>query len=114
VKGSVTGIELTAPLASVAQRAVAANGAAGAVSIVQADAGSCRRGQQVPTDGVDVIVLDVFDSGELDRVFVRVIQMDKGVITGATQSTQLQQPEVPVGGAGVLNLFDALGSKECV
>jgi hypothetical protein len=60
---SVVGVELTAPLAAVAQRAVAANGAAGAVSIVQADAGSCRRGQQVPPGGVDVIVLDLFDAG---------------------------------------------------
>jgi hypothetical protein len=68
IKGSVTGIELTAPLASVAQRAVAANGAAGVVSIVQADAASCRRAQQVPVGGADVIVLDVFDSGEFERV----------------------------------------------
>lgn len=64
LRGSVMGIELTAPLAAVAQRTVAANGAAGVVSIVQADAASCRRGQQVPAGGADVIVLDLFDAGE--------------------------------------------------
>lgn len=62
-KSSVIGVELAAPLAGVAQRAVAANGVAEVVSIVQADVGSCRRGQQVPIDGADVIVLDMFDSG---------------------------------------------------
>lgn len=63
LRGSVVGIELTAPLAAVAQRAVAANGDAGVVSIVQADAASCRRGQQVPAGGADIIVLDMFDAG---------------------------------------------------
>jgi len=61
----VIGIELTGPLAAVAQRAVAANGAAGLVSIVQADAASCRRGQEVPLKGADVILLDMFDAGVL-------------------------------------------------
>lgn len=60
---SVVGVELTAPLAAAAQRVVAANWAAGAVSIVQADAGSCRSGQQVPPGGADVVVLDLFDAG---------------------------------------------------
>lgn len=60
---SVVGVELTKPLAAVAQRVVAANGAAGAVSIIQADAGSCMRGQQVLPGGADVIVLDLFDAG---------------------------------------------------
>jgi predicted RNA methylase len=63
--GSVVGIELVAPLAAVAQRAAAANGMAGVVSVVQADAGSCKRGQQVPLRGADVIMLNMFDAGEL-------------------------------------------------
>lgn len=78
--GSVIGMELAAPLAAVAQRAVAANGAAGLVSILQADAASCRRGQQVPLAGADIIMLDVFDAGKQGSCFC-------GLVPQFTQNT---------------------------
>jgi hypothetical protein len=112
---SVVGIELVAPLAAVAQRAAAANGLAGVVSVVQADAGSCKRGQQVPLRGADVILLDMFDAGELAMMLgvgrsglwqssggvVSVVQADAGSCKRGQQ--------MPLRGADImmLDIFDA-------
>jgi SAM-dependent methyltransferase len=65
---SVVGVEMVAPLAAAAQRTVAANRAAGSVSIVHGDAASLQRGVQLPLAGADIIVLNVFDAGERLRV----------------------------------------------
>lgn len=60
---TVIAAELVAPLATVARRNVALNGASDIVSVACADAAAVERGGLVPWDGVDVIVCDLFDAG---------------------------------------------------
>jgi protein-L-isoaspartate O-methyltransferase len=65
VSASVVGVELVAPLAAAALRNVALNGCSDSVSIVHGDAAMLERGAHVPPSGVDVVVFDCFDAGEL-------------------------------------------------
>lgn len=64
VKASVIGVELVAPLAAAAIRNAALNGCSADISIVHGDAAMLERGNQVPVEGVDVVVFDMFDAGE--------------------------------------------------
>lgn len=65
VSASVIAADFVAPVAAAALRNVAANGCSSNISIVHGDAAMLQQGVHVPLAGVDVIVLDVFDSGAL-------------------------------------------------
>jgi SAM-dependent methyltransferase len=67
VRASVVGVELVAPLAAAALRNVALNSCSGTVSVVHGDAAMLERGCHVPSSGVDVVVFDCFDAGELSE-----------------------------------------------
>lgn len=60
---SVVACDTHPSLVSVARRNVAANGYGSQVSVLKRDATQLERGKHAPYDGVNLIVLDVFDAG---------------------------------------------------
>jgi hypothetical protein len=64
VEAAVVAVELVGPLTAVAVRTAARNGCSAAVSVIHDDAAKLERGLQVPAEGVDLVVFDLFDSGD--------------------------------------------------
>lgn len=61
---SVVAADIVAPVSAAALHNVAANGCSSSVSVLHEDAAMLQRGVHVPLTGVDVVMLDVFDSGD--------------------------------------------------